>query len=180
MRADSAICISQTFFLMLSATLRRAVESISANISARSSGRLKAIAWRRFAPLRSAPASAMQWRVGMRIPRHSGIRNKRVVTAGCMLLALLFISPSGIRAQMAGSGSVGGTVTDPTNAVVAGAAVTLTDTATGAARTTTTNDVGRFFLANVLPGTYTVTVSKAGFREAKLSNQVVNVVRSSI
>jgi hypothetical protein len=111
----------------------------------------------------------------MRIPRLSGIRNHRMVTAGCILLALLFISPSGMWAQMAGSGSVSGTVTDATNAVVAGAAVTLRDTATGAARTTTTNDVGRFFLANVLPGTYTVTVSKPGFREARLSNQAVNV-----
>jgi Carboxypeptidase regulatory-like domain len=101
--------------------------------------------------------------------------SKRGVMGFCFLLTLLSVPFSSALAQMAGSGSVGGTVTDPTNAVIAGATVTLTDTATNAARTTSTNDVGRFFLANVLPGTYTVTVSKAGFREAKLSNQIVNV-----
>jgi hypothetical protein len=175
MRVDSAICISQTFFLMLSATLRKAVESISANISARSSGMRKAIVWRRFASLRSAPASAMQRRLGMRNPRLSGIPIKRVVTAGCILLALLFISPSGILAQMAGSGSVGGTVTDQSNAVVVGATVTLRDISTGAVRTSATNESGRYYIANVLPGTYDMTVTKTGFRETKLSKQAVNV-----
>lgn len=78
-------------------------------------------------------------------------------------------------AQMAGSGSVSGTVSDPTNAAVAGATVTLTDTSTGATRTSTTNESGRYFMANVLPGAYDVAITKAGFRAAKLTKQVVSV-----
>lgn len=93
------------------------------------------------------------------------------------LLALLMSSFFAGHAfgQMAGSGSVGGTVADPANAAVAGATVTLTDTSTGAARTSVTNESGRFFLANVLPGTYDVTITKTGFRVAKLNKQVVSV-----
>src|SRR5579862_6841547 len=47
-------------------------------------------------------------------------------------------------AQSTSTGSVAGSVTDPTGAVVAGATVTLTDIATNTARTTTTNASGRY------------------------------------
>jgi carboxypeptidase family protein len=101
--------------------------------------------------------------------------SKHHVMGICFLLVFLSISSSSALGQMAGSGSVGGTVTDPTNAVVAGATVTLMDAATGAVRTSTTNESGRYFVANVLPGTYDVTVTKTGFRQYKLSKQVVSV-----
>jgi hypothetical protein len=101
--------------------------------------------------------------------------SKHAVMGMCFLLALLSISSSAALGQMAGTGSVGGTVTDPTNAVVVGATVMLTDAATAATRTSTTNEAGRFFLANVLPGTYDITVTKTGFRQYKVSKQVVTV-----
>ena len=71
--------------------------------------------------------------------------SKRVVMAVCFVFVFLSISPSPVQGQTAGSGSVGGTVTDPSKAVIVGATVTLTDTATGAARTSVTNESGRFF-----------------------------------
>ena len=89
---------------------------------------------------------------------------------------LVALSPSKMLAQMAGSGSVGGTVTDPSGAAVAGATVTLTDTSTNAPRTSTTNEAGRYFVANVLPGTYDVTIARTGFRQAKLTKQVVSEI----
>jgi carboxypeptidase family protein len=101
--------------------------------------------------------------------------SNRAVMGFCLLLTLLSASSSPALGQMAGSGSADGTVTDPTHAVVVGATVTLRDNATSSVRTSTTNESGRFNIANVLPGTYDVTVTKAGFREAKLSKQVVNV-----
>ena len=101
--------------------------------------------------------------------------SKRVLITVCFFVALLCIPSSTVLAQMAGSGSVGGTVTDPSNAVVVEATVNLTDTSTGAARTAVTNESGRFFIANVLPGTYDVSVTKMGFRQAKLNKQVVSV-----
>ena len=92
-----------------------------------------------------------------------------------LVAMLIALSPSKMLAQLAGSGSVGGTVADPSGAAVAGATVALTDTSTNAVRTATTNESGRYFVANVLPGTYDVTITKTGFRQAKLTKQVVSV-----
>src|SRR5207249_5361727 len=66
-------------------------------------------------------------------------------------------------------------VTDSSGGVVAGSTVYLKDAATGSARTTSTNDNGFFVLAYVSPGTYTVTVTKQGFKTTAVSNQVVEV-----
>src|SRR5260370_26896983 len=95
-----------------------------------------------------------------------------VVVALCCVVALV---PTLTHSQNISSGRIAGTVTDPSNAAVADATVTLTDTATNIPRTTTTNEVGRYVFANVPPGTYTLTISKAGFRAAKITSQAVSV-----
>lgn len=78
-------------------------------------------------------------------------------------------------AQSTSTGTVAGTVTDTSGAVVPGATVTLTDTATRTPRTTTTNDAGRYIFVDVNPGTYDVEVSKQGFATTKIANQRVSV-----
>jgi hypothetical protein len=78
-------------------------------------------------------------------------------------------------AQSASSGTVSGSVADPSNALVAGAAITLTDISTNIPRVSTSNASGRYFFADVTPGTYTLTVSKAGFATTKTDNQIVQV-----
>ena len=77
--------------------------------------------------------------------------------------------------QSASSGTVAGIVTDQSNAVVAGAAITLTDTSTNISRTATSSAGGRYFFADVTPSTYSLTVTKAGFATTKTENQVVQV-----
>jgi hypothetical protein len=77
--------------------------------------------------------------------------------------------------QMAGTGSVAGTVTDPSGAVVVGAQVTLTDASTNAQRTATSNEAGRYLFPNVPPGTYSMTTTREGFRVAKVSSLTVNL-----
>src|ERR1700691_3888433 len=77
--------------------------------------------------------------------------------------------------QSASSGTVSGSVADQSNAVVAGAAITLTDTSTNISRTASSNASGRYFFADVTPGTYSLTVAKAGFATTKTENQVVQV-----
>jgi len=102
--------------------------------------------------------------------------NKRVVLLGVSLWCVFALVPTTtMYSQNISSGTIAGTVTDPTKAAVADATVTLTDTATNSPRTTATNEVGRYVFANVTPGTYTLTISKAGFRLAKFADQVVNV-----
>src|SRR6266704_884541 len=101
--------------------------------------------------------------------------SKRVVLVAVALCCVFTLVPAALYSQNVSSGTITGTVTDPSKAAVADATVTLTDTATNLPRTTTTNEVGRYVFANVPPGTYTLTINKAGFRAAKFTNQVVNV-----
>ncbi len=78
-------------------------------------------------------------------------------------------------AQSSSSGTVAGSVVDQSAAVVEGATVTLTDTSTNNARTTTTNAAGRYVYVDVTPGSYSIAVSKPGFETTKTANQEVKV-----
>ena len=77
--------------------------------------------------------------------------------------------------QAVATGTVVGTVTDNSGAVVAGATVTLIDKATGDTRTTSTNDVGHYILSNANPSTYTIKFKKSGFAELDVENATVTV-----
>jgi hypothetical protein len=101
--------------------------------------------------------------------------SKRVALLLAALFCLFAVTPSALFAQSASTGTVAGTVTDPSGGAIVGATVTLTDTATNTPRTTTTNEAGRYFFANVLPGSCNVSVSKTGFRVSKLIDQLVTV-----
>ena len=95
------------------------------------------------------------------------------------LLAALFclftIAPKAALAQSSSTGTVSGTVTDNTGAVVPDAAVTLTNTATGNSRTATSTSSGQYIFAYVVPGPYDIKVGKQGFQTTVVSNQVVSV-----
>jgi len=66
--------------------------------------------------------------------------------------------------QAGGTGSIQGTITDPSGAVVAGAAVTATNLATGVRTDRKTTDAGFFVLSFLPAGEYSVTVTAAGFQ----------------
>lgn len=72
--------------------------------------------------------------------------------------------------------SLSGTVTDPSGAVVPGAAVLIHNDSTGVtARALTTNDSGGYD-ATLLPyGTYTVTIKKAGFQNYVAEGVILHV-----
>ncbi len=101
--------------------------------------------------------------------------SKRVALLLAALFCLCALAPSALFAQSVSTGTVAGTVTDPSGGAIVGATVTLTDTATSISRTDVTNENGRYFFASVVPSKYTVSVSKTGFRVAKLVDQVVNI-----
>ena len=104
----------------------------------------------------------------------SRLLSRCVMVAVCCLFASFCMSIPAM-GQMADTGSVAGTVTDPSGAAVAGAAVTLTDTSTSAQRTTTSNEAGRYVFPNVPPGTYNMTATKMGFTMARFAKLVVTV-----
>jgi carboxypeptidase family protein len=94
-----------------------------------------------------------------------------------LLLLLMFFVLSAIpgAAQAVNTGTVIGTVTDPSGAVIGGANLTLTDKATSTTRTTTSNQTGSYVFTNVPPGTYDLTVKHAGFAQDKIGNLKVDV-----
>src|SRR6266851_2289817 len=78
-------------------------------------------------------------------------------------IVLLSLGSGNAFAQATASGTIQGSVTDKSGAVVSGAQVVAKSKATDTARTTTSSDTG-YYRFELLPiGTYTVTVSKAGF-----------------
>src|SRR5690348_14154497 len=72
------------------------------------------------------------------------------------------------------TGQIAGTVTDATGAVITGASVTANQATTGRTRSTTSTSSGNFVIANVLAGTYQLTVTAPGFQTYK-RNVVVTV-----
>src|SRR5262245_24584537 len=89
--------------------------------------------------------------------RSSKLSNLAASTFFCALMVvclwgLLSPNTTPVRAQSTSAGTVSGQVTDPQGDAVAGAAVSLRDTATNAELKTVTNDAGRYAFVNVPPG----------------------------
>lgn len=90
------------------------------------------------------------------------------------IFTLLFFNLALAALAQTSRGTVSGTVTDPTGAVVSGAAVTLTNTATAVSRSTVTNSQGIYRFDAVDLGDYTVKFTATGFGELVKSNVVVS------
>src|SRR5580658_8004921 len=80
-----------------------------------------------------------------------------------VLCAVCICAPGGLRAQ--GLGSINGTVTDSTGAVVAGAEVTATQADTGISAKTTTGREGTFVFPILSPSVYNISAKVSGFEE---------------
>jgi hypothetical protein len=93
--------------------------------------------------------------------------------AVCALMMILALSCPVSAQETAGSatGSISGTVTDVSNAVVPGATATVVGA--GVTKTATSNDQGQYSVSGLAPGPYTVTVSKAGFKDFKVEGLAV-------
>ncbi|MFN8009497.1 MAG: TonB-dependent receptor [Terriglobia bacterium] len=83
------------------------------------------------------------------------------------LILLLFLLPHpAICAQSLGNaGTVEGTVTDPSGAVISGASIDLQNSLTGFKRTAVTDNMGNFRIANIPPNPYHLHVAAIGFKE---------------
>jgi hypothetical protein len=68
------------------------------------------------------------------------------------------------------SGSLAGTVTDPSGAAIVGAKVTVTDVERGVARPLVTDTAGQYTAPSLTPGKYTVRAESMGFKTAERSN----------
>ncbi|MGD0008815.1 MAG: TonB-dependent receptor [Terriglobia bacterium] len=87
---------------------------------------------------------------------------KRVLKYVCPIVFVLLTYSPGLFAQAVGS--ITGTVTDPTGAVVAGAKVTATRVDTGVTQSTVTAGAGTYTLPRLDVGTYNVACEATGFK----------------
>src|ERR1700736_2084307 len=79
------------------------------------------------------------------------------------LFLFLTLAP---RSQAQVSAAISGRVTDPAGAVISGATVTANNLETKAARSTVTDEAGRYVILSLSVGVYEVRISKQGFQEA--------------
>lgn len=92
---------------------------------------------------------------------------------------LVLITMLGISAlAQSVTGSISGTVTDSTGGVLVGASVTLQGDQTGATRSATTDEEGRFTFAALQPGVYTLIVEQSGFQRLEKKKTVLSANES--
>jgi hypothetical protein len=98
-----------------------------------------------------------------------------LTTLTIVLLGCLCLDATLAFGQATNTGTVVGVVTDNSGAVIPGATITLTDVTTSSARATTSNDTGQYVFVNVTPSNYSITVTKPGFSNSKITSQTVSV-----
>jgi hypothetical protein len=86
-----------------------------------------------------------------------------------VLICALVFAAIGAWAQT-GTTSLHGVVMDKTGAAIVGAKITLANPAQGLTRETTTSSVGDYEFLSLPPGTYSLTIEKAGFRKFDQKN----------
>ena len=86
-----------------------------------------------------------------------------------------FLVTSSLFGQAGATGSILGTVTDATGAVVPGAKVTVTNTGTGVPFNTVTSSSGDYLAPGLQPGTYSVSAEEKGFQKSVTTGIVLSV-----
>ncbi|MGH9661692.1 MAG: carboxypeptidase-like regulatory domain-containing protein, partial [Bryobacteraceae bacterium] len=96
-----------------------------------------------------------------------------------ILLLPVGVTPE-VRAQGAATGSISGTVTDSTDAVLPGVTVVIKHTDTGATREVVTDARGRYAAPNLPPGPYEVAATLTGFGRVTRSGIRLTVGRDAV
>jgi hypothetical protein len=86
---------------------------------------------------------------------------------------LLFVARA--NSQTAGAGSIQGTVTDPSGAVIPNASVSLTEASTHVTLTTKSTSTGTYVFPNIKVGTYSVSVVAPGFETYTSTGNVLEI-----
>jgi hypothetical protein len=107
------------------------------------------------------------------------LSSKRNVPSLFFAACVLAVVGSGAALAQSTFGSFIGTVKDPSGAVVADCNITVTNTATSAQRTLTTDGNGNYVVPNLEPDTYTLLMQKSGF-EARNYTNIVLTARQQI
>src|SRR3954453_4826656 len=88
--------------------------------------------------------------------------HKPVVRTFALVCLVLFTIA--LNAQTTGTGTLVGTVTDRSGAVISGGKVTVVNTDTAFISETKLSDEGSYFVPYLAPGTYRMTIEAPGFK----------------
>ena len=88
---------------------------------------------------------------------------KRIFASSVGFVTLVLVVMAGSLMAQVGTGSIMGTVTDSTGAVLVGASVTITDAQTGVARQMVSNGAGLYVAPDLNVGVYNIEVKAKGF-----------------
>ena len=102
---------------------------------------------------------------------------KRLVAVFALFALTFSLTAIGFAQESTVKGNLGGTVSDPSGAVVGGANVTIVGP-TGE-KTAVTDSEGRFLFQVLTPGYYSVKISKEGFKTAEIKSAEVVTGRTS-
>lgn len=112
----------------------------------------------------------------MKVRSSTETLSRRLAAAGIkfLLLGTILLASFAAHAQSF-YGSIVGTVTDVTGAVVPDATITATNVGTAEKVTAHTDSGGKFTLVNLLPATYTLSIEKTGFKRFQQNGVSVEV-----
>ena len=108
------------------------------------------------------------------------MRSKASKFSILVFLAVLLVTFAAVpfaNAQSTTDGAIGGTVTDPSGAVVPNASVSSRNLGTASSSSGVTDSSGRYLLAHLQPGSYSLEISGTGFGVFKATNITVEVGR---
>ncbi len=100
---------------------------------------------------------------------------KGYLTALVLLLGLTVCCPSILAQSQSGAGSIQGTITDKTGAVIPGASISVLNPRTGVTSHSKSNGTGFYQVPDLFTGTYTVSVSSKGM---KTSTETIELLTS--
>src|ERR1051326_7336616 len=103
------------------------------------------------------------------------MNHRRAAVCGSGLLALvLILTPNSIYAQTV-TGTILGSVVDPSGGAVPNTEITITNQDTGVGRTARTNAEGLYNVPSLLAGTYMIKAEAQGFSPAQVKDVAVRV-----
>jgi hypothetical protein len=111
-------------------------------------------------PLLECKSKELYYKVKLKISSKNSM--KRAILA-IVLLPLLLLSTQAFGQS---SSSIGGSITDTSQAVLPGSSITVTNTQTGIASKTAANNAGIYNFPSLQPGIYQVVAEMKGFQKA--------------
>src|SRR5665213_356613 len=116
----------------------------------------------------------------MRVLRQTGVSACRTgAVCGLGLLVLWALGGTLARGQAQNTGSIYGSVTDPSGAVIPNATVQVTEPDKGISRTQKTGKTGEYTMNSLPVGVYTLTVTADGFQTFEANSITVDADKSA-